>query len=597
MRTHNSYEYGRREFQLRHEDDGALTASLLLLGALAGSLYLLAAVLHFRALQLAEVVFYLAAIGALLAVCVWYWRGGRSRIADTWPHAPLFIPMLRDQANLRAAWKEDAIVAGYDSCGRPWLFPDQRRRMQTLLLGQSGSGKSTLLLNIAAQDLHRKVGGKPVPLIILDGKGDQQFLHAFLDEVYAAGRCADLRILDPFAPKISARFNPLFGPAHSRTERATAFFDSFVLRHDFFRAHQATYLSDLCRVLDYAEAIYTIPDLVVMARDATVMKEEIAKARRKVEEDATVSPERRRNFAMSAQNLLQSLADRERIPKIQGLLNELMTFAEDELSQITNASEDLLTFEEVVERSLILFVSLNTNKNSKAVTALGRMLLKNLQLIVGERYRAAANQNGKCDRPISVILDEFAPFAHENFSHLLQTARGSNVGFIFSLQSIPQLRGVSRNFADEVSSAANTVMLLRTRDEESARFFLDASARITAARRTMTIERKGLVAPGYREIGFGSVTETERTRAVDFELKNLPVGQMQVLTTDDRLGTLHLHLHVRRPRSLHLESFAPVLYERTRSSISAGGANLRFRDAEPSRPMGRRFSASLRGRL
>src|SRR5579859_1861725 len=166
MRTHNSYEYRRREFRLRHEDDGALAASLLLLGALAGSLYLLAAVLHFRALQLAEAVFYLAAIGALLAVCVWYRQGGRSRIADTWPHAPLFIPMLRDEANVRAAWKADAIVAGYDSCGRPWLFADRRRRMQTLLLGQSGSGKSTLLLNLAAQDVHRKVGGKPVPLII-----------------------------------------------------------------------------------------------------------------------------------------------------------------------------------------------------------------------------------------------------------------------------------------------------------------------------------------------------------------------------------------------------------------------------------------------
>ena len=73
---------------------------------------------------------------------------------------------------------------------------------------------------------------------------------------------------------------------------------------------------------------------------------------------------------MSAKNLLQSLEDRDRIPKIQGLLNELMTFLEDELSVITGAYDELLSLDEVIDQELILFVSLNTNKNSKAVTAL-----------------------------------------------------------------------------------------------------------------------------------------------------------------------------------------------------------------------------------
>ena len=82
--------------------------------------------------------------------------------------------------------------------------------------------------------------------------------------------------------------------------------------------------------------------------------------------------------------------------KIQGLLNELMTFTEDDLSVITNAYENLLTLDEVIDKELILFVSLNTNKNAKAVTALGRMLLQNLQLIVGQRYQ---NEQAPARRP------------------------------------------------------------------------------------------------------------------------------------------------------------------------------------------------------
>jgi len=69
---------------------------------------------------------------------------------------------------------------------------------------------------------------------------------------------------------------------------------------------------------------------------------------------------------MSIRNLQQSFEDRDRVPKIQGLLNELMTFLEDDLSALTGAYDEVLSLDEVIEKELILFVSLNTNKNSKA---------------------------------------------------------------------------------------------------------------------------------------------------------------------------------------------------------------------------------------
>jgi hypothetical protein len=155
---------------------------------------------------------------------------------------------------------------------------------------------------------------------------------------------------------------------------------------------------------------------------------------------------------------------------------------------------------------------------------------------------------------------------------------------------------VSRSFADEVSSAPNTLMLLRTRDEESVRFFLNASAKVTGERRTMTVEREGILAPTYREIGFGSVTEIEKTRAVDFELKNLPIGQMQVLTSDERIGTVHLHLHVRRPTGIRFPIFTPRLFPPTRRSRTPA-ANLRFRDLGLSRRTGRIFRRTAAGRI
>jgi hypothetical protein len=215
--------------------------------------------------------------------------------------------------------------------------------------------------------------------------------------------------------------------------------------------------------------------------------------------------------------------------------------------------------------------------------------------MVGERYLKGGGGRGESLPMVSVILDEFAPFAHPNFSSMLQTARGGNISFLFSVQSIPQLRTVSRNFADEVSSAPNTVMLMRTRDEETARFFLNASARITGERKTVTVEKRGVFEQQYREIGFGSITEMERTRAVDYQIKNLPAGQMQVLTTDNSAGTLHLHLHVRRQQPCRLACFEPVMYPRPAQLTSSyAGAALRFRNPELARRMGRIFPKNRR---
>ena len=60
----------------------------------------------------------------------------------------------------------------------------------------------------------------------------------------------------------------------------------------------------------------------------------------RLQTQAGASNQRRLNFEMSVRNLQQSFEDRDRVPKIQGLLNELMTFLEDDLSVITGAYDE-----------------------------------------------------------------------------------------------------------------------------------------------------------------------------------------------------------------------------------------------------------------
>ncbi len=587
----NEYRLGRRAYHYNQEESLALVLSVVVLILFAAAYYILANRFHIRLAQLVELSLYtLYGLIAVVSV-IWHFVTLRRRRESNWPHPPLFIGQARDRKAVAGAYKQNSIVLGYNVHGEPWLWSDATRVMQSIVFGATGSGKTTLLKSIITQDVSRVIGPQDdrhrIPILIFDGKADKEFLSDLLPAIETAGRMHQLRVLDPSRPDISARYNPFLTEPGMYQENANFVFESFDLKEDFFHGHQATYLNDLVRVLAHTRTRFNVYDVLVLALDPRVMNEQIMLARSCLDREKGVNRQQRLNFEMSVRNLQQSLQDRERVPKIQGLLNELMTFLADDLSLITGAYDDLLSLDEVIDKELILFVSLNTNKNSKPVTALGRMLLQNLQLILGKRYENGKDR-GRENRPmISVILDEFAPFAYSNFAQILQTARGTNTAFLFALQSLPQLLKVGRGFKEDISSAPNTTMVLHTRDEETTQYFLRASARVRQKRRTLTVERTGFLEEKYTPLGFGSETDIKETRAQDEHIKNLPIGQMEVLMTDQRQGTLHSHLHVRRPRDYRVPGIEPTIFPRICSAAHFEGANLRFKDPDLVRRHGR----------
>ena len=591
MTSANEYRLGRRAYHDSYEERLAFVLAVLAVIILAAGYYILAARFHIRPAQLIELSLYaLYGIVAVVSV-IWYFVTLRRRHEANWPHPPLFVSHAKDRKAVSAAYGQSSIVLGYNVHREAWFWSDATRVMQSIVFGATGSGKTTLLKNIITQDVFRVVGPPAdqhrIPMLIFDGKGDKEFLSDLLPAIETAGRMHQLRVLDPSQPDISARYNPFFSEHDLYQEHANFIFESFDLKEDFFHGHQATYLNDLVRVLAHTRNRFNIYDVLVLALDPRVLNEQIALARSRLDAEIAVNHQRRLNFEMSVRNLQQSFQDRERVPKIQGLLNELMTFLADDLSIITGAYDDLLSLDEVIDKELILFVSLNTNKNSKAVTALGRMLLQNLQLILGKRYENAQERRRKNRPMVSVILDEFAPFAYSNFAQILQTARGTNTAFLFALQSLPQLLKVGRGFRDDVSSAPNTTMVLHTRDEDTTQYFLKASARVRQKRRSLTVQRTGVFEDKYEPTGFGSETDIKDTRAQDDHIKNLPVGQMEILMTDNLRGTLHSHLHVRRPRNYRFPGLEPRIYPRIYSPTNLEGANLRFRDPDLVRRQGR----------
>lgn len=560
-----------------------IVVTLTVVILLVGGWYVGTGRYQFTERQFEEFLGYLVIVLAMFGLPIYFLLTRRSRRENEWPHPPLAVSPKRDDRAVRDAWSRNAVVLGYDVHGNSWLWSDRIRVMQGIVVGMTGTGKTTLLRNIISQDLMRASGPPEdrhrIPMVILDGKGDMEFFESLLPHIHRAGRLRDLRLLNPSHPDISVRYNPFSCTEKDYMPVVNMVFGSFNLHDEFFSKHQLNYLADIVRVLIYTGLKFNFYDVLVMALDAEVIREQVGKAVHRLEQDHSISTQQRLNFEMSVKNLYESFQDRERVPKIQGLLNECMTFLDDELSVVTGPYEDLLSLDDVIEQELILFVTLNVNKNSEPVRALGKMLLQNLQLVVGKRYESDAQHRRKNRPLLSVVLDEFTPFGYRNFPQILQTARGTNTAFLFSIQSLPQLMQVGRGFKEDVTSAPNTTIAMRTRDEETAQYFLQASAEHRITRRNLSLERKRFFGfERYQETGRAVDVEARETRAQDQQIKNLPKGQMQILMSDDTRGTLHSHLHVRPPTDVTVPHFVPELYPRLQSSrLTSKGANLRFK--------------------
>lgn len=547
------------------------------------SLYVAKKRYYIRPDQLIEGILYILCFLVVVWLTAHYFWTYKDRREKSWPRVPPYIPPHKDRRNLEKALDQNAIVLGY-SDREPCLWPDDVRRMQGMLLGQSGSGKTTVLTNIIVQDIqHCFPNGRRKPIIIFDGKGDGKFLNHLLFEIAAAGRLQELRVLDPSRTDISVRYNPLYlRNGDSYQERTNITFESFDLINDFFKGHQANYFSDIVRVLTHTGKQINIYDVLVMALDEQVLREQITDAAFRIEHLSGISSQARLNFSMSAKNLLQSLQDRERVAKIQGLINELMVFTEDDLSAITCSYDNLLTLDDVIDNSLILFVSLNSNRNARAVTALGRMLLQDLQLMVGKRYSNGQDLTQDGSPMVTVILDEFAPFAYPGFAQILQTARGSNISFLFSLQSVSQLDTVGRGFRQNLTSAPNTILLMKTWDKATTEYFQEAASQIPTERLTKRVRRRGLFSDRYDPEETGNTTPIKEPLVPDEHIKKLPKGQIHVLMTDSRLGAPQYSLvHTRRASECRPGFFRPENYPSVPPAISRGnGAHLRFKDPE-----------------
>ncbi|RYZ85176.1 MAG: hypothetical protein EOP06_16725, partial [Proteobacteria bacterium] len=129
-------------------------------------------------------------------------------------------------------------------------------------------------------------------------------------------------------------------------------------------------------------------------------------------------------------------------------------------------------------------------------------------------------------KPFSVIIDEFADLAQEDFIGFLDRARSSKMSIVVSHQEISDLTRVSPEFASRLTGNTSTLYAFLQKNPESADFISAVAGTRTVTKKTY--QEESLFGFGVRT-GGSSVRDTEEFIIHPNVVKKLRVGECVVV--------------------------------------------------------------------
>ncbi len=350
---------------------------------------------------------------------------------------------------------------------KPLHLSETQRSMHVHVLGKTGSGKTTSVL--WPQVLQDVLAGKGV--VVIDAKGSDENVRTMKAIAVRAGREADLRVFSLPAwnqPQLfSHRYNLVWVRPRTATDAGgdVAAMAERVFRvmplgdNAYFNVQAELAFTNVCRMLHGmlddrgCGKPFNVIDIATVLKGVGVAdpedpdpKDPYAKALKRCLDESADQVARR-----AIENQVSRLGhDVQQC--FTGIIGALDRFT----SPLVNAYAPDIVFEDVLERGFILYIQLPSNLFKVQAPAIGKAMLMDLQ------QEGSLRQvfRSRSQRPVSVVVDEFANFADLSIIDSLNKLRDARLQFTLAHQSIADLELVSKEFAAAVWDNTRTKIIL-----------------------------------------------------------------------------------------------------------------------------------------
>lgn len=316
------------------------------------------------------------------------------------------------------------------------VIPDNIFRAHTSILGATGAGKSVALKLIASQVIRSGYG-----LILIDFKPDYDLYRTVRHEAKMAGKeneyiffSPNLGMVDPdnsegVFPPSSATYNPLMKGSQaemvSRVLRSVSEFDKSSGGDKYWEDIKEDILDAIIGCLIGMDKPFNYSDIWTAISNDEAMYYIVENTR---------NYQARAKLHEIYKQLSGEAADRVRL-QYKGTQVAIGHYAISEVAPFLNSYEPAIDLYDVVTKQKILHVALSQQLAEKTASGTAKLLLSDLNSVVGRVLTTIGKLNTRC----VVIIDEFGSSIFKGIEDLFNKSRGAGISLVIAHQSLSDI--------------------------------------------------------------------------------------------------------------------------------------------------------------
>ncbi len=180
------------------------------------------------------------------------------------------------------------------------------------------------------------------------------------------------------------------------------------------------------------------------------------------------------------------LKDSANFNSLQGLRSQLESLVLCDFGQRVICSNDGIDLFEAIKNNQIVFMVMDSRRYCESSQVLGRFILQDLK---ATSARIDSEIPKEKRNPFTVIIDEFADLAQEDFIGFLDRARSSKIGIVVAHQEICDLLRISPEFAGRLMGNTSTLYAFLQKRPESAEMISGIAGTRKAWKETLKTEK------------------------------------------------------------------------------------------------------------
>lgn len=319
------------------------------------------------------------------------------------------------------------------------------------VVGASGYGKSVLLSKIIKDRIFRGEG-----VMFVDLKADRETIEQVKAFSKESSRSQDLAIFSISNPEISDSYNPFFeGSANQIRDRLVG---AMEWSEEYYKqassSHLLKMLSLLCWRRDVQKVPFSVLDIYELMTNEEALDAYLAE-----------SDEMPENMRIISSSLVDFFQSKEKFNSLMGIRCQLESLIYSDFQNLICEGESKINLFEAIRQRRIVYILLDSRRYGESARVMGK-------LILGDLKAASAridNEVPKSERtPFTVVIDEFADLATEDFLAFLDRARSARIGVIVAHQELGDLQRVSPEFARRLMGNASTLFAFLQKNPDSA---------------------------------------------------------------------------------------------------------------------------------